>query len=1283
MVVRLGAGAALVAVALLGFTVAVPQDASLGLDTSLKDFVKPRGGENVAGLDQVEFDDEDLGDLLDRLDGAGLDPDLARNIDPVALAALLDGLSPQELAALGLSAQEAADLAARLRDPNLTDEELAAIAAGLADRGLGFVNADADGRFDGGEIAYADLDGDGTVSEGDLRLGVLALLLGFDRGLSEAARDLLQAYERAGAVGLGRPATAASKATATAGTAPLAAAGFPTDRAIGPPSVVCVPLYSPSLTCHTRTFVQGAIIPRGDYTLFALDATRTPLTADPFASGPRASGRVVLDLTDGSWTPVPSLTPDDHLVAVDDTSVDLARDDNGMVWAMGRSGRTHLNLTWAVDLAYYDFPVAADVTPQHVPEADRPKLDALALATGLHIAELAGAHDRPYGDTVRALAAFVRGFGVGPLPDRDAQADDLLAVAEARVGCARHRAEVFVLAAQALGIPARLVVNEAHAFAEAFVPKAGWHLVDVGACGQIQVQQRPGHEEVMAHQDLPYVSGDAPASQADSDQVPAVTRIDITEVPTTLRRNTDFTIAGQASSDDGTLPAGIPITFTYNRTKETPGTPFCSTQTLEGGDYRATCRLGQGTPAGSLQLVARLAPSVVAGVPSTISYSDPPFTVQKATNLTLLGPPVTSATVPVAYTAHVLDEDGEPVPARPVTLRVDGAGNLTRFTDATGRARFTLQLEPGAHTLTARLAGDDTYDPSQGSLAIEASEVFIALQVDADALESGTLVAKGAYATADGPKAGQRLTVRWRNDPDGSEQLRSVTSGPGGALTIAFEGAPRPGPGLFSVYDPGTGVGVDVAFARNVDAHAVIQLPERWTLGAAVPTTVRVTGPEAAVPIQLLVDGLSVADLAAGETQPGEALLTIAEGRHIVTVRAGEGVRLTAASAAITMSPVNATVDVPLVHGPGATVHVAGQLTFGGRGLDGLVHVRGAGATATGASGRDGSFALDLTLPKDAPAGPATLLLEAPQVGFQQAIPIRIQRAANLAIDAPSLSLQAFGATPVVVRGEGNVTVQVDGRPLGEGGRLEVPSNTWLVRRLQLSATAIPGSPDLAPATATATITVVNPLALLAIPLIVTLVGVAGVKGLGAIRRRHAHRNRFLPKAPRSPVRILQPSLPRRVPRVFDPAQDEALVVRLPRAGPWQVRDGRGRPVRCQVEGRVVRVPLREVPAGRQRLWFTDGRRALAFDCAVGDLRSALDEETLAILGRVGQVEPWPATLQSFESGLGAAGAHPDDARTIRRLAEEALYKDDEGLQRPRFHAFFAAVDQAQARRPT
>src|SRR5688572_2422859 len=281
---RLGAGVALVVVSLLGFTVATPQDASLGLKVDLKDVFDPAGF-NRAGLKDVEVDDDELGKLLDRIDGLDLDPDLVRNLDPAALAGLLDGMSPEELAALGLSDEEAQDMIDRLRDPDLTDEELADIAADLSDRGLRFSNDDADGRFDAGEAAYADLDGDGVISEGDVKLGVLALLLGIDRGLSDANRDRFLAYELAGGLGLSRPVSAGSRSGATGSTGLLVTDGYPTDRAMGPASVVCVQLYSPSLTCHTRTFVHGEIDRRDDFYLFLLDqpAGWTIVEPDPAA----------------------------------------------------------------------------------------------------------------------------------------------------------------------------------------------------------------------------------------------------------------------------------------------------------------------------------------------------------------------------------------------------------------------------------------------------------------------------------------------------------------------------------------------------------------------------------------------------------------------------------------------------------------------------------------------------------------------------------------------------------------------------------------------------------------------------------------------------------------------------------------------------------------------------------------------------------------------------------------------------------------------------------------
>ncbi|MEK6984787.1 MAG: transglutaminase domain-containing protein [Candidatus Thermoplasmatota archaeon] len=1271
MGVRVAVGGALVAVALLGFTVAVPQNATLGVRLPIEELFRD-GFTGIDG-DPVGIGDQDVGDLLDRIDGAGLDPNLARNIDPRALADLLDGLSADELRALGLSDEEARALAERLRDPNLSDEELAAIAAGLAAKGLAFANADADGRFDAGEAAYLDVDGDGEVSAGDLRLGILALLLGVDRGLSDEGRTLFAAYQVAGAAGLQRPATANDRANATAGTASLTVPGYPSDRAIGPAPVVCVQLYTPSLTCHTRTFVQGRITKQEGSYLFLLDSKRTPVVVEPQPAGPRSSGTLTLDLDSTFWTPVPTLTPGDKLVAMDRSDVKLARDANGMLWARGPDGPVTLSLTWAVDLSYFDLPPEPQARSQDVPEALRPSLDSATLAIGLRIADLAGASGRPLVQGIEAIARFARGFESGLLPDRDERSDDLLAVAESATGCARHRAELFTLAAQALGAPARLVLNEAHAFAEVFVPNTGWHLVDLGACGSLQVKPLALHKEILAWHDLPYAAGDAPTSDASGTSV--ATAITITESPTQLRRNIDFTIAGEVSSPSGALPAGIPITFTTNRTKESPGTPFCSAATQAGGTYRATCQLGPGTPAGSLQLVARLAPAVVAGAPSLPSYSDPPFTLQKATSLSISGPTRTSADVLGAYTVSVVDEDGAPVAERTITLTVDGNTTLTRSTDATGRARFTFAVAVGGHTLAARFSGDDTYDASASSFGFQAVTARLSLSVDPVALDAGRLEVGGLLVPTSGSASGRPMRLVWNPTPD-AEEILTVTTTTGGAFRAVFATPASPGPGLVAVRAP-DGLGVDVAFARALDLQARLDVPERWATGQAIPVRVEVESGNEPVPLRILLDGGIAAVVTAAPDEPGRALVLAPAGSHILHLEAGEGVRLSAqpvqvvvGAAAILLQPTAATA-------PGGSLELRGTLTFDGAPIAGALRARILDQSFDGSAGSDGAFVLRLLLPSDAPPGEATLTLEAPDLGLQQTATLLVRRPANLAIEAPGLSLYAFGSTPMTVRGEGKVTVRADGEPLGSGGRIELPSSTFLIRWIDVEAKAEPSSPGLAPASAQLTVVVVNPAALLVLPLLFIAVLWFAIRTGRSLQSRRAHRSRFLPPRPASSIRIIEPQLPERAPFAFDPRLDRDLVVRMPNKGPWRVVDGLGRAVRMRQDGRQVTIALAPLPFGPVTLFFDDGRRRLRLDITLGDLRDALDAATVQLMTRIGADATWPLTLERLETGLRTRDARLEDAVRVRDAAERALY-DPDGCNRDRFHSFFEALDEAQ-----
>jgi hypothetical protein len=690
MGVRSAAAVALLAVALLGFTVAIPQDAHLGLGQPLEDFFG--GGVNVGVEGLVGGHDPDLGRLLKDLRDKRIDPALLANLDPKSLADALEHLTPEQLKELGLDRDAALAQAALLRDPNLGPAAYALILAGLAAKGLGILAEDGNGTL------VIDRDHDGKLSQGDVRAGSASFTPSNDDGLDDQARSDLAAYQAAGGLGLDRPATATNRNNATAATAPLGVPGYPSDRATGPYSPVCVQAHSLQLTCHLRTFVQSAVRAENDYTLFLLDAGRTSIPLETKATGPQASTEVTVLLDAKLWTPIPALTPNDHLVGLQGPPIQLARDGNGMVWARAaKAGPATLDLTWAVDAAYYDLAVPADASFGDVPEAMRPALDARMQALGVRVAEVAGAQQQTYAGTIGTLVGFFRGFQGGALPTRAEVTDDVLASAQSRIGCARQRAEAFTLAAQALGIPAHLVVNEAHAFSEVYVPRFGWRMADLGGCGAYQVAPRPSFTELRVQQDLPYAGHDAPQSEPDPGAAPAATAIAITQSPSSLKRGSDFALAGQATAGPDQVPAGIPITFTYNRTKATPGTAFCATVTQTGGRFQAVCRLAADTPSGNLQLVARLAPTVLAGKPAAASWSDPPFTVQKATALAVAGPLVVRAT----------DEDGLPLAGR--LLHLDGAGGdgarALLATDASGFVRLPF---PG----TVRFDGDDAHEPA-------------------------------------------------------------------------------------------------------------------------------------------------------------------------------------------------------------------------------------------------------------------------------------------------------------------------------------------------------------------------------------------------------------------------------------------------------------------------------------------------------------------------------------------------------------------------------------------
>ncbi len=88
----------------------------------------------------------------------------------------------------------------------------------------------------------------------------------------------------------------------------------------------------------------------------------------------------------------------------------------------------------------------------------------------------------PPREAVAKLVAYFRGFAdadEGPPPSRDIYLD----LALSKKGVCRHRSFAFFVTAMSLGIPTRVITNEAHAWVEVFDGHA-WRRIDLGGAGR-------------------------------------------------------------------------------------------------------------------------------------------------------------------------------------------------------------------------------------------------------------------------------------------------------------------------------------------------------------------------------------------------------------------------------------------------------------------------------------------------------------------------------------------------------------------------------------------------------------------------------------------------------------------------------------------------------------------------------------------------------------------------------------------------------------------------------
>jgi hypothetical protein len=249
--------------------------------------------------------------------------------------------------------------------------------------------------------------------------------------------------------------------------------------------------FTPSTAPFKRLRAFDAVL--DDYTLAVRDKTLHPLPVGG-ALGPGDEpfyGDFSVGLIPDQPVRIPSVGPGSRLLRMHvnpETRVEVSRDgaDN---WFMRGHERKEVRVV--VELG-----IPRAVFGSEYADVDWKALDLLVppqpAAHGKAFAQVATAVGisrsmRPR-DVVEKMVTYFRAFA--PSDDPPRERDDIyLDLALSKKGVCRHRSFAFLVTALNIGIPARMVVNEAHAWVEAFDGSL-WHRIDLGgAANNLETQQ--------------------------------------------------------------------------------------------------------------------------------------------------------------------------------------------------------------------------------------------------------------------------------------------------------------------------------------------------------------------------------------------------------------------------------------------------------------------------------------------------------------------------------------------------------------------------------------------------------------------------------------------------------------------------------------------------------------------------------------------------------------------------------------------------------------------------
>jgi transglutaminase-like putative cysteine protease len=247
-----------------------------------------------------------------------------------------------------------------------------------------------------------------------------------------------------------------------------------------PPPVPYEDPFSPAVTPYKRLQVFDAV--GADYALRVAKPALVKVAPGGAVAAQEEAffGEMTVDLAPGEGVRIPTPGPGARALRVHTVPavpVELAH-DGAENWFARSTARARVRLLVELAVPRASFGALAG-NPRWADLPPAPALPAPAQKAAESVNALVGvSRQMAFRDALGRLVAYYRSFAESDEP-APATGDIFVDLAKSKKGVCRHRAFAFVVSALGLGVPARLVTNEAHAWVEVHDGTL-WHRIDLG-----------------------------------------------------------------------------------------------------------------------------------------------------------------------------------------------------------------------------------------------------------------------------------------------------------------------------------------------------------------------------------------------------------------------------------------------------------------------------------------------------------------------------------------------------------------------------------------------------------------------------------------------------------------------------------------------------------------------------------------------------------------------------------------------------------------------------------